>query len=207
MVARACLAGFDRVCGRWVNQIKPWDWFEGAKPKPKSPPQVVKLTEPRAVAYAPLEWEAEVRVVNGTNHRIQVERVVAVFGKTSYGDKCDKRGDATQVLYPVVEPGRSANVFQPIQPGQGTRFKGGQNLDKKFRGASCRLAVARLTSAEDRKIDPSRPQDRATFRVLTNDGKTWTTTTALLYEPRLRVEGGGGLPCIPGLPLLPGCPF
>jgi hypothetical protein len=178
------------------NQITPWEWFEHPKPKPPPPPARVKLVEPHATAYAPYQWEADVRVINNTNRNIKVERVTAVFGKASYGRKCDKTGNATRILYPVPEPGQARNLYQPLQRGEGAPFRGGPNLDRAFGGKRCPLAVAKL----------SLPQHTATFTVLTDDGKTWSITTTLLYQPKFRVEGagGGGLPCLPFLPFT--CP-
>jgi hypothetical protein len=46
-----------------VNQIKPWDWFGPAKPKPKPPLGVVRLTEPHAAAYASNQWEVQAPTV------------------------------------------------------------------------------------------------------------------------------------------------
>ena len=42
-----------------VWQIKPWEAFEGDEPG------TVKLIEGHAAAYAPKQWEANLRVVNG----------------------------------------------------------------------------------------------------------------------------------------------
>jgi hypothetical protein len=176
-----------------VNQIKPWEWVESAKPKPKPPPQLVKLIEPHAAAYAPYQWEADVRVINDTDRDIKVERVRAVFGKASYGRRCDKTGDATRILFPVTAPGQLRNVYVSLKRGEGALFKGGPNLSKAFGSTPCRLAVGRL-----------KPVDHATFTALTDDGKQWNVTSKLVYAPRFRVAGasaGGGDPlCV--LPFL-----
>jgi hypothetical protein len=56
----------------------------------------------------------------------------------------------------------------------------------------CRLAVAKLKLV-----------DHATFTALTDDGKKWSVTTTLVYEPRFQVAGAGGgggrhlLPTVP----------
>jgi hypothetical protein len=177
-----------------VWQTKAWKLVKPDKPKP---PPTVKLFEPHAAAYAPFQWEADVRVINKTNRNITVERVTAVFGKASYGRKCDRNGNATRILYPVPEPGLPRNAYQPLQRGAGAPFKGGPNLDKAFGGKPCPLAIAKLGTG----------LDRATFTVLTDDGKTWTTTIKLVYAPKLRVEGvgGGGGLCILPVSYLFGC--
>jgi hypothetical protein len=175
---------------------------------PRKPPPRVRLTEPHAAAFAPFQWEADVRVINETHREIKVERVTAVFGKASDHETCDKKGKAARSLYPEVEPGEPRNVYQPLQRGAGAKFRGGPSLDKAFGRAhakGCPLAVKQLSPTKERL--PDTPQDRATFTVVTDDGRTWTSTTTLLYEPRLRVEsgfsGGGGGICF--LSILPFC--
>jgi hypothetical protein len=126
---------------------------------------------------------------------IVVERVVAVFGKASYGRSCNNNGNATQRNATVVSRvrgthGHPHNTFQQIAPGGGAPFEGSANLDVVFAGKRCPLAVAKLHS----------PQDRVTYTVFTDDGSQWRLTSTLFYQPRAQIEGGGaGLPCVPGL--------
>jgi hypothetical protein len=165
-----------------INAIKPWEWFEHPKPKPRPPPSAVRLIEANVAAYAQYQWEADVRVVNETTRNIKVERVTVVFGKASYGERCDKNGNATRVLYPVLEPGRQANVFQPLQRGEGARFKGGQNIDRLFGGKRCPLAVAKLKSPQDRARSPP---SRTTAR---HGASQRHSSTSLRRELKARVR-------------------
>jgi hypothetical protein len=115
-----------------INAIKPWDWFQGPKPKPMLPPGAIRLTEAHAAAYAPNQWEAQVRVINDTRRNVKVERVKVVFGNASYGARCNKVGNATRVLYPEAAPNQPHNAYQPLQRGEGAVFRGTPNLDRRF---------------------------------------------------------------------------
>lgn len=170
-----------------IWQTQPWEAFEDDKPG------TVKLIEGHAAAYAKNQWDADLRVVNGTSRAIVVERVTATFGARRYGQGCRDNGVSTRVLYPVSQlRARSGlNRFERLRPGEGAPFKGGPNIDAVF-GAEqpCPLPVAKLNS----------PRDRVTFTVFTDDGSELKTTQTLFYEPRARVRGVGGLPCVPPFP-------
>ncbi|HEX5375632.1 MAG TPA: hypothetical protein VFW48_05695 [Solirubrobacterales bacterium] len=165
-----------------VWQIKPWEAFEDDKPG------TVKLIEAHAAAFAKNQWDADLRVVNGTSRAIVVERVTATFGVRNQGQGCQHNGVSTRVLYPVSQLRARAglNRFERIRPGEGAPFKGGPNIDGVF-GAErlCPLPVAKLKS----------PHDKVTFTVFTDNGSELKTTKRLFFEPRARVRGGGGLPC------------
>lgn len=166
-----------------VWQIKPWEAFEPDEPG------AVKLTEGHAAAYAPNQWNANLRVLNETSRDIVVERVTATFGVRNDGPGCSKR-----VLYPVsqIRARSGLNRFERIRPGEGAPFSGDPNTDRVF-GAkrSCPLPVAKLHS----------PHDKVVFTVFTDDGSELKATKKLFYEPRARVPAG--LPCF--LPILPFC--
>lgn len=176
-----------------VSETKPWEWFQGEDP-PVRRVGTVKLIDGHASAYAKNEWDADLRVLNGTSRDIVVERVTAVFGARRYGGSCRSGGRATRVLYPVSQlRARSArNLFQRIHAGEGAPFKGGPNVDRVF-DRPCPLSVAKLRS----------PRDTVTFTVFTDDGAEWRTKKWLFYQPRARVGGGVGLPC--GIGILPFC--
>jgi hypothetical protein len=106
-----------------VNQTKPWEWFEGAKPKPRPPPQQVGLIEPHAAANAPYQWEADVRVINETNRDIKVERSGQCSDSRAMGASATN-GDAMRILFPVTAPGQLPNVYVSLKRGEGTLFKG-----------------------------------------------------------------------------------
>jgi hypothetical protein len=169
-----------------IWQIKPWEAFEDEAPG------TVKLIEGHAAAYAKDQWDADLRIVNETSRAIVIERVTATFGVRRHGQGC-RQGVSTRVLYPVSQlRARSGlNQFEELRPGEGAPFKGGPNIDAVF-GAErpCPLPVAKLKS----------PRDRVTFTVFTDDGGELKITKRLFYEPRARVRGVGGLPCIPPLP-------
>ena len=170
-------------------QTTPWELFQAAEPVVKRVGSV-KLIDGHASAFAKNEWDADLRVINGTSRDIVVERVTAIFGARSYGQSCRHEGNATRVLYPVSQlRARSMrDVFQRIHPGEGAPFKGGPNIDRVFGGKRpCPLSVAKLRS----------PRDTVTFIAFTSDGTEAKIKQELFYESRARV-GGGGLPC--GLP-------
>jgi hypothetical protein len=165
-----------------VWQIKPWEAFGDDEPGK------VELIEGHAAAYAKNQWDADLRIVNETSRAIVVERVIAIFGARTDGQGC-----STRVLYPVSQlRARSGlNRFERLSPGEGAPFKGGPNVDGLF-GAKrpCPLPVENLRS----------PRDWVTFKVFTDDGSELKATKRLFYEPRARVTGGGGLPCLPPFP-------
>lgn len=164
-------------------QIKPWEVFHD------DPPATVKLIDGHASAFAKNEWNAELRVVNGTSRDVVVERVAATFGASTESRGC-REGRAVRELYPVeqLRSESPTKSFQRIHPEEGAPFTGGPNIDRVF-GARrpSPLAVGTLRS-----------EDTVTFTVFTSDGKEWKSRQRLFYEPRARV-GGGGAPCVPPL--------
>ena len=89
-----------------VRETKPWELFQGDKPKP---PKTVHLTEAHAAAYAPDQWNANLRVVNGTSGDVQFKRVPATFGNPRPGERCKTRD-----CYPRPLPGLRAT--RPLGP-------------------------------------------------------------------------------------------
>lgn len=171
-------------------QTKPWELFQGEKPK------TVHLIDAHASAFAPNEWNADLRVVNGTSRDIVVERVTATFGRPRPGQSCHT-GTTTRVLYPVsqLRAHSNLNLFQRIHPGEGAPFTGSPNIDRVFEpNQECPLSVAKLSSRHD----------TATFVVFMNSGARLRATAPLFYEPRARVGGGGFPPCVV-VPIFPGC--
>lgn len=174
-----------------VWQTQPWELFQDDAPPKRV--GTVKLIEGHASAFAKNEWDADLRVVNETSRDIVVERVFAIFGARRYGQSCRRGGKATRVLYPEsqLRSGSARDLFQRVHPGEGAPFKGSLNIDRVFGGKRpCPLPVAKLRSW----------RNKVTFIVFANDGSEWTTKEKLFYEPRARIRGGGGLPCIPPLP-------